>query len=67
MHEKGPYPICGQRRPWSACAFAQADLGLRCPLTESMDIVVYVDKQRMSRPDCTDTHANLDLRCSIMA
>ena len=32
-HEKGPIAICGQCRPWSACAFAQADLGHRCPLT----------------------------------
>ena len=32
----------------------QADLGLHCPLTESMDTVVYVDEQRMSRSDCTD-------------
>ena len=36
--EKGPYAICGQRRPWSACAYAQADLGLRCPLTERTDM-----------------------------
>ena len=42
MYEKVPYAICGQRRPWSACAFAQADLGLRCPLKESMDTVVHV-------------------------
>ena len=27
--------ICGQRMPRSACAFAQSDQGLRCPLTES--------------------------------
>ena len=66
-NEKGPYAICGQRRTWSACAFAQADQGLRCPLTESMDIVVYVDEQRMSRSDSTDAHAHLDLRCSHMA
>ena len=25
--------FCGQHRAWSACANAQADLGLRCPLT----------------------------------
>ena len=24
--------VNGQRRPWSACAYAQADLGLRCPI-----------------------------------
>ena len=28
-------------------AFAQADLGLHCPLTESVDTVVYVDKQNV--------------------
>ena len=47
--KKGPYAICGQRRSKSACANAQADLGLRCPLTELMDILVYVDEQRMHR------------------
>ena len=54
MHEKGPYAVCGQCRPRSACANAQADKSLHCPLTESMDTVVYVDEQRMSRSDCTD-------------
>ena len=29
--------ICEQRRPGSACADAQADLGLHCPLTELLD------------------------------
>ena len=51
-HEKGPYAICGQRRPWSACANAQADQGLRCPLTKSMYVTVYVMEHRMSRLDC---------------
>ena len=40
---------------------------LHCLLTESMDIVVYVNKQRMPRSDCTDAQAHLDLRCSHMA
>ena len=62
-HEKGLYAICGQRRPRSACAYAQADQGLHCPLTESMDTVVHDDEQRMLRSDCTDAHADLDLRC----
>ena len=31
---------CGQRRTWWAYANAQADQGLRCPLTEILDIVV---------------------------
>ena len=63
-HEKGPYAVCGQSRPRSACAFAQAELGLRCPLIASMDTASYVDEQRMLRSDCTDVHADLDLRCS---
>ena len=29
--------ICGQRKPRSACASAQSDLGLCCPLTESLN------------------------------
>ena len=29
--------ICWQRRPRSACASAQSDHGLHCPLTESLD------------------------------
>ena len=40
--QKDPYVMCGQRRPRSACAKAQADQGLHCPLSESKDIVVYV-------------------------
>ena len=42
--------------------FAQADLGLHCLLTESVDTVVYVDKQEMPRSDCVDAQADLDLR-----
>ena len=30
---------------------------------ESMDTVVYVDKQRMLRSDCTDVHVDLYLHC----
>ena len=53
-HEKSPYAICGQRRPKSACAFAQADLGLRCPLTESIKCCSICRRTRKSR---SDTHA----------
>ena len=60
------YAINGQRRPRSACAYAQADRGLHCPLTELIDKVVYVDEERMSRPDCTDTHVHLGLCCLHM-
>ena len=31
--------ICGQWRPRSACASAQSDQGLRCPLPESLDTI----------------------------
>ena len=66
-NEKGPYAICGQRSPWSACAQAQAELGLRFPLTESGDNVVYVDEQKVPRLDCTDAHVDLDQRCPQIA
>ena len=47
--------------------FAQAELGLHCPLSASMDTVVYVEQQRMRRSDCTDPHADLGLQCSRMS
>ena len=34
--------LCGQRRRRLACAFAQVDLGLRCPLAEWLDDVDYI-------------------------
>ena len=37
---------------------------LRCSPTESMNIVVHVDEQRMHRSDCAGSHTDLDLRCS---
>ena len=40
--------------------FAQADLGLHCLLTKSMDTVVYGDREF---PDSTDVPADLDLCC----
>ena len=45
----------------------QAGLGLCCPFTESMDTVVYVNEQRMSRSDCIDAQADLDLGCLQIA
>ena len=41
----------------------QADQDFHCLFTDSMDIVVYVEDQRMSRSDCTDVHIHLDLCC----
>ena len=44
----------------------QPEMGLRCPLTESLDTVVNIDEHRILRLDCTDARANLDFRCSHM-
>ena len=54
-HEKGPYVMCGQRRP---CA-ESGHFFVR--LKESVDMVVYVDEKKMPGLDCTDAHADLDL------
>ena len=43
--------ICGQRRPRSACASAQSDQGLRCPLTETSDIIECINEEQMPRWD----------------
>ena len=55
MHEKGPYAICRQHRPRSACTFVQADLDLCCLLTASVDTVVYsqtcVKQAPMGKPE----------------
>ena len=53
MYEKGP-------------AFPQVDPRLRCPLTDLMDTVVYVDEHGMPRSDVTNAHAHLDICCSHM-
>ena len=42
--------ICGQRRPRSACASAQTDQGLRCPLTESLDTTECINGEQI--PGC---------------
>ena len=41
--------ICGQRRPRSACASAQSDQGLPCPLTESLDPTECMNVEQMAR------------------
>ena len=56
MHKKVPYAIYGQRRPESACAFAQVDQCLRCPLTESVDTVVYIKKTYLYNLDPLKPH-----------
>ena len=39
--------IRGQRRPRSACASAQYDQGLRCPLTDSLDTIECINVKQM--------------------
>ena len=41
--------ICGQQRPRSACASAQADQGLCCPLTESLDTIECMNWEQIPR------------------
>ena len=41
--------------------------GLLCPLTEPVDTVVYADKQKIPRLDCTDALADSDLPCPQIA
>ena len=57
-------PLCNMRETQARSA---GDNGLRCPLTESMDNVVYVDEQRRPWSDCADAQSDLGLRCSHMA
>ena len=54
---------CAQRMKRALMQFAdsagqdqQADLGLHCPLRESMDTVIYLYEQRLSRSDCIESH-----------
>ena len=39
--------ICGQRRSRSACASAQSDQGLQCPLTDSLDTTECMTGEQM--------------------
>ena len=56
--EKGTSGICGQRRPRSACASAQSDQGLRCPLTESLDTIECMNGEQM--PGWNFTHVRYE-------
>ena len=61
---KGPVHNLRTTQALISLSFRADWSGLRCPLIESMNTVVYVDEQRMSGSDCTDAHAHLALRCS---
>ena len=56
--------ICGQRRPRSACAFAQSDQGLLCPSTESLATTKCINESK--GPGDTFVHAQDDL-CAYCA
>ena len=58
---------CGQRRPRPDCASAQSGLSLHCPLTDSFDIVEYIDIEQRSLSGCAASLAELDLYCSHMS
>ena len=63
IHKAQKGPLCNLQTMQAKIAYAQADQGLHCPLTESMETVVYVNKQRMLRSDCADAHTDLDIHC----
>ena len=56
--------ICGQQRPRSDCASVQSDQGLRCPLTESCDIIECINGELMPRSDFA--HARMTLNLCIL-
>ena len=53
--------ICGHRRPRSACASAQSDLGIRCPQTESPDTTDRFNEEQMPGRDCAHVQDNMNL------
>ena len=65
---------CGQRRPRSACAHAQADQGLRRPvrlqkhwkITEKLDTGDYIYNHRSNRPNRTDIQAEPGIHSPYM-
>ena len=50
--------ISGQRKPRSASASAQYDQGLRCPLTESFDIIECINGEQ--KPELDFAHARAE-------
>ena len=56
--------ICGQRKPRSDCASTQSDLGLRCPLTESLDTLECINGEQ--RSGCDFAHARDDMILRIV-
>ena len=61
--------VCGQRRPRSACAFAQSDQGLCCLLKEPLDHIECIIGVQMLTAKATISNASaqsdLDLHCLL--
>ena len=62
--ENEPSGVCGQRRPRSACASAQADQGLHCPLIESLDTTECIIAEQ--RPGRYFAHAQDDSNLCVL-
>ena len=45
--------ICGQQQPRSACAFAQSDRGLHCPLTDTLDTTECLNEEQRPGLSCS--------------
>ena len=68
---------CGQRRHRSDCACALSDQGLRCPLTEALDTVGYINIEQSLLSDCAASLSDQDFflftyapntrRCKVVA
>ena len=56
--------ICRQRGPRSACASAQSDQGLRCPQTDSSDIIECLSAEQM--PGCDFAPVQNDVNPHIL-
>ena len=56
--------VCGQRRPRSACASAQSDQSLHCPLTEALDTTECMNEEQI--PGRYFAHVQEDLNLFIL-
>ena len=62
-----PYDICAKRRLKSACAFAQSDESLRCPLKETASLAISKCTQWRFRSDSANAQADLNLHWEHMS
>ena len=59
-------PYAGKEGPDQTAHLRSLIRAFRCPLTESVDIVEYIDEGRRPRPDCAVAQAYADIRCLNM-